>query len=85
MDYKSFAVYHLQMTKQKVYFLTENLDQLSNLNIGFVLALLLSIDIYFDSYLLMIMLLILIILQKPDFILCNSFILSLGDKVSTKT
>ena len=36
-----FDVHYIQMIKQKVYLHPENLDQLSNLNIGFVFLLLL--------------------------------------------
>ena len=35
---------HLQMIKQKVYLLLENLDQLNNLNIGFIFMLIFLID-----------------------------------------
>ena len=38
--------YNFQMIKQNVYLLLENLDKLSNLNIGFVPLPLLLIDIY---------------------------------------
>ena len=41
-----FGVHYIQMIKQKIYLLLENLDQLSNLKISFALALLLFIDIY---------------------------------------
>ena len=41
-----FDVPNFQMIKQKVYTLPENLDQLSNLNIGFVSAILVLIDLY---------------------------------------
>ena len=37
------------MVKQKVYSLLENLDQLSNLNIGFAFLLIFSTDIYSNS------------------------------------
>ena len=43
-----FDVHHLQMIKQKVYLLPENLDQLSGLNISFVYVFLVLIDIYFS-------------------------------------
>ena len=38
------VVLHLQMLKQKVYLLLENLDQLNNLNIGFIFMLIFLID-----------------------------------------
>ena len=41
-----FLVLHIQMIKQKVYLLLENVDQLSNLNIEFAFLLILLIDIY---------------------------------------
>ena len=39
-------VHYLQMMKQQVYLLAENLDQIGTLNIGFVPVTLLFIDIY---------------------------------------
>ena len=53
------------MTKEKVYFLFEVLDQIRNLNIGFVLVLLLLINIYYG-----------IVLLEPDFNGWDSFALS---------
>ena len=41
-----FDDHYFQTIKQKVYFLFENLDQLSNLNISFVFLLILLIDNY---------------------------------------
>ena len=43
--YNLFSVHYLETTKQKVYLLPENVDQLSNLNTCFVPVLLLLIDI----------------------------------------
>ena len=59
------------MIKRKVYLLLENLDQLGNLNIGFVRVLLILIDIYSSLVL------------KPNFTCCNSFALSSVVKVTT--
>ena len=56
------------------YLLPENLDQLSNLNTYFVLAVIL--DLYLFQ---------LIILLKPDPSYFNSFVLSWVDKVTTRT
>ena len=50
------------MIKQKVYLLPENLDQLSNLNMGLALVLLLLIEISVPVNCSL----------KPDFICCNS-------------
>ena len=44
-----FYSHYVQMVKQKVNLLFENLDQLSNLNMGFMSVLLLLIDICFSS------------------------------------
>ena len=41
-----FDAHHFQMAKQKVYLLTENIHQLSGLNIAFVPVMLVLIDIY---------------------------------------
>ena len=41
-------MHHFQMIKQEVYLLPENLDQLSNLNIGFMPVILVFIDICFS-------------------------------------
>ena len=41
-----FSIHNFQMIKWKVYLLPGNLDQLSNLNIGFVSELMFLIDIY---------------------------------------
>ena len=61
------------MIKQKVYLLPENQDQLSNLNIRFVSVLLFFIDKYaFNCYF------------KKCFNCCDSFALSLVDKVTTE-
>ena len=53
------------MIKQRPHLLSTSLDQLSKLNIGFVLTL-------FQ----------LIVFLKPDFTSCNSFTLSLVDKIT---
>ena len=44
--YSFFNASSLEMISQKVYLLIENLDQLTNLNIGFTFALSLLTDIY---------------------------------------
>ena len=62
---------YLQMIKQKVYLLLENLCHLNYLNIGL-------------SFLL-ILLLQSIVLLKPDFDCSSSFVLSWVDKVTTGT
>ena len=61
----SFSI--IVIFKQKVYFLLESLDQLTNLNMGFVTVFLLLIDIYLFQ---------LIVPLKPDSNCCNSFALS---------
>ena len=67
-----FDVHYIQMIKQNVYLHPENFDQLSNLNIGFVfLLLLLTFPVNCS-------------LEK-NFNCCTSFVLTLVDKVSTRT
>ena len=46
ITFNLFNVHYLRTIKQKVYLLLENLDQLNNLSIGFVLILILLIDVY---------------------------------------
>ena len=72
-------MHHFQMIKQKVYWLPENFDQLSNLNIGFVSVLLFLIDICCFC--------IVVISVDCSFKndCCNSFALSWVDKVTTWT
>ena len=41
-----FRVHYFKMIKQNIYLFTENLDQLSNLSIGFAPVISLLIDIY---------------------------------------
>ena len=63
--------------KQKIYLLLENLEQLKNLNICFVL------DLFFlDWYLFLI---IVIVLLKPNSNCLSSFTLSLVNKISIAT
>ena len=61
-----FYLYYFQIVKQKFCLLPENLDQLSNLNIGLALVLL-PLDWY---------LFLLIVLLKLDFNCYNSSVLS---------
>ena len=44
------VVLHLQMLKQKVYLLLKNMDQLNNLNIGFIFMLIFLIDIFIFDF-----------------------------------
>ena len=58
-----FYHHYFQMIKEKVYLLLGNLDRLMNLNISFV-----------DNIL--IIFIKILVLLKPDFNCCNSFVLS---------
>ena len=69
------GVRYLQMIKQKVYLVLENLCHLNYLNIGLSFLLILLIDIYCKS----------IVLLKLDFDCSSSFVLSWVDKVTTGT
>ena len=68
-----FCHFHFQKTIQGVYLLLENLDQLSDLNVGFVYTCFRS-----DWYLFQ-----LTVLLKPDFTCWSNFALSWVDKVTT--
>ena len=63
---------HFQKIIQKVYLLLENLDQLSDLKIGFA-----HMFLGHDWYLFQ-----LIVILKPDFNSWSSFVLSWFDKVT---
>ena len=63
------------MLKQKAYLFLEDLAQLNDLNLDFVLIILVLLDIFFK----------LIVLLKPDFNWGNNFALSWVDKVTIGT
>ena len=70
-----FFVYHFQMLKQNVYLLLESLVQLNDLNLDFVLIILVLIKYLFQ----------LITLFKPEFNCGSRLELSCVDKVTTET